>query len=615
MRSLWTSALFASGSLWVTAGQAADVKAAAAPAAESWAVLTADQVIRILDYTVDWYRTLGAQQQSASQPSDLLILYANRQTADKVMALAFDIARANAELLSSEAGAAQRAAGGSSPQALGQQQDQLDAERRTIAGEVADYERRPAGSTKALKDRLAELRGELAMVDARRNLLQTMSEFVNQSDPKSAGANALKAQIDAIAATIPTAGANPAATVAAAVPAAARAAGSGLWELGSNVLKLRGKVADIDSIDRRTAALAQTFKEIGAAPVNQLKSYGSRSDALASEAQHASGEVLTGLREQFDTLAWLYKQTASIVIPLAKEQILLRQYRHTLGSWRDATERQYEDARGQLGVRVAILLGILVVVFLIGEVWQRTVIRYVHDVHRRRQLILIRSIVVWTLAAVIVGLSFVTELSTFATFAGLLTAGLAVAMQSVLVSVVGYFFLIGKYGIRVGDRIQIGTVLGEVIDIGLVRMHLMELNSSGPLGPTGRVVAFANLIVFQASGGLFKQIPGVNLTWHEITLTLPAVADYPALKARLLSAVNQAIGEFHDEIVRQTRQIEKSTASAAADAAEPRVQMRLIDSRMEASIGYPVSVQHAAPIDERVSEALLMVITQNTQVT
>ena len=615
MRSLWTSALFAAGSLWVTAGQAADVKAAAAPAAESWAVLTADQVIRILDDTVDWYRTLGAQQQSASQPSDLLILYANRQTADKVMALAFDIARANAELLSSEAGAAQRAAGGSSPQALGQQQDQLDAERRTIAGEVADYERRPAGSTKALKDRLAELRGELAMVDARRNLLQTMSEFVNQSDPKSAGANALKAQIDAIAATIPTAGANPAATVAAAVPAAARAAGSGLWELGSNVLKLRGKVADIDSIDRRTAALAQTFKEIGAAPVNQLKSYGSRSDALASEAQHASGEVLTGLREQFDTLAWLYKQTASIVIPLAKEQILLRQYRHTLGSWRDATERQYEDARGQLGVRVAILLGILVVVFLIGEVWQRTVIRYVHDVHRHRQLILIRSIVVWTLAAVIVGLSFVTELSTFATFAGLLTAGLAVAMQSVLVSVVGYFFLIGKYGIRVGDRIQIGTVLGEVIDIGLVRMHLMELNSSGPLGPTGRVVAFANLIVFQASGGLFKQIPGVNLTWHEITLTLPAVADYPALKARLLSAVNQAIGEFHDEIVRQTRQIEKSTASAAADAAEPRVQMRLIDSRMEASIGYPVSVQHAAPIDERVSEALLMVITQNTQVT
>src|SRR5688572_33371462 len=71
------------------------------------AVMTGDQVVQILDETVDWYRTLGTQQQAATQPSDLLILYANRQTADKVVALAFEIARANAELISSEASAAQ----------------------------------------------------------------------------------------------------------------------------------------------------------------------------------------------------------------------------------------------------------------------------------------------------------------------------------------------------------------------------------------------------------------------------------------------------------------------------------------------------------------------------
>src|ERR1700726_2589030 len=77
-------------------------------------LLTADQVIQILDETVDWYRTLGTQQQNATQPSDLLILFANRQTADKVVALAFEIARANAELLSSEASAGQAAANASS---------------------------------------------------------------------------------------------------------------------------------------------------------------------------------------------------------------------------------------------------------------------------------------------------------------------------------------------------------------------------------------------------------------------------------------------------------------------------------------------------------------------
>src|SRR5215813_10966789 len=88
---------------FATWGRAQDASPAAAePQISSRAVMTGEQVVRILDETVDWYRMLGIQQQSATQPSDLLILYANRQTAEKVMALAFEIARANAELLSSE---------------------------------------------------------------------------------------------------------------------------------------------------------------------------------------------------------------------------------------------------------------------------------------------------------------------------------------------------------------------------------------------------------------------------------------------------------------------------------------------------------------------------------
>jgi small-conductance mechanosensitive channel len=204
-------------------------------------------------------------------------------------------------------------------------------------------------------------------------------------------------------------------------------------------------------------------------------------------------------------------------------------------------------------------------------------------------------------------------MSSFATFVGLLTAGIAVAMQSVLVSVVGYFFLIGKYGIRVGDRIQIGTVVGEVIDLGLVRMHLMELNQDGPLGPTGRVVAFANLVVFQASGGLFKQIPGVNLSWHQTTLKLPAVTDYAALKSKLLDAITQVVGEYREEIVRQTKEIERTTETSSNDNSAAQVQMRLADGHMEALIRYPVHLKHAAEIDERVSEAILKV-TESTHV-
>src|SRR5882724_2285752 len=614
--------LLATLRLGCAVAQAADSNAAAQDSRVS--ILTADQVIQILDETVDWYRTLGTQQQNATQPSDLLILFANRQTADKVVALAFEIARANAELLSSEAAAGQTA-DASSPQALNRQRAELTTKQKSIEDEMAEDRRRAASGKAgaALEATLLELQGELAMVAARRNLLDTMADFVNESDPKGAGANALKAHIDAIAATIPGASASPnagaGATAAPASPTVAPAppgnfaspaatARSGIWELGATALRLRNKIKAIDVVDERTTELADTFQKTSAAPLRQLKAYSARSDELAAQADSAASEALKALRSEFDRLAWLFKQTSSILIPLSEERVLLQQYRHNLGNWRDSTQRQYHDALKALGVRLGILACILAAVFVLAEVWRRAVLRYSHEPRRRYQLLLVRKIVMWAAIVLIIGLSFVTEISTFATFAGLLTAGLAVAMQSVLVSVVGYFFLIGKYGIRVGDRIQIGTVVGEVIDLGLVRMHLMELNQQGPLGPTGRVVAFANLIVFQASGGLFKQIPGVNISWHEMTLTLPVVKDYAALKERLLAAVSAVSSRYREEITRQTNEIQRSTAGAAVGDASPHVQMHLADGRMQALIRYPVHFEHAAEIDERVSEAVLQVV-------
>jgi len=221
-------------------------------------------------------------------------------------------------------------------------------------------------------------------------------------------------------------------------------------------------------------------------------------------------------------------------------------------------------------------------------------------------LLLVRRIVFWALVVAIVGFTFATELGSLATFAGLLTAGVAVAMQSVLVSIVGYFFLIGKYGIRVGDRVQIGNVTGEVMDLGLVRLHLMELSGHGP---TGRVVAFANSIVFQASGGIFKQIPGVNLAWRDLTLALPSKADPSAMKEKLLAAANQVLGEYSEDMARQTREIQKTTSLHAGGEAQTQVQLRFSASGVEALVRYPVQLQRAAEIDERISRELLKVIT------
>jgi small-conductance mechanosensitive channel len=580
-------------------------------------VLSANEVVQILDQTSEWYRTLGLQQQDPLQPSEVLILYANRQIADKVVDLVVELARADAELLSSEANAAQASAEKSTVASLNQQRDQLAAQRQSIQQELASRAAQGAAG------RAAELQGELAMNAARVNLLDTMGEFIAQRDPRSADAEALKAHIDAIAASIPLGASAPAPTAGPAPSVAPRTAApaplspgadkanarDGIWGLAKNVFDLRSKIKAIDVVDARSKDLADLFHKYSEAPRARLQSYAAGSDALASAADTANGTRLQNLRAQFDTLAWLFKQTSSILVPLSKEAVLLQQYRHNLGGWRDSVSREYHEAWQMLAGRLGIVIGLLATVYLLAEGWRRAVLRYVREPRRRYQFLLVRTIVMWVVILAIVALSFVTEISSFATFAGLITAGVAVAMQSVLVSIVGYFFLIGKYGIRVGDRVQIGAVVGEVMDLGLVRMHLMEFHGEGPLGPTGRVVAFPNLIVFQATGGLFKQLPGVNLSWHEITVPLPAVSDYAALKQRLLQAVRSVTAEYRGEIERQSKEIQDMSMSGGGGDTEVHVQMNIVDGHMQAQIGYPVHAQHAADIDERVSEAVLAVLS------
>jgi small-conductance mechanosensitive channel len=503
-------------------------------------------------------------------------------------------------------------------------QAEIDSERHLLSNARPEQKNQ-------LQAKISELQGELDLINARKSLLGTLSSFANQRDPNGSGGNALKAQIEAMAVTMPSAAnatgappitaASPAGNSApaggntAAAPLSApltaltgasssAAARFGIWDLAANAVRLSEKIATIDIIDARTAALQALFSRTSAPLISQLKALSAHGDALANQADSADSATLNEVRVQLDALSEQFKQTSAMLIPLGKEGVLLNQYRRTIGNWHDAVKGQYVNALKTLGVRIGVLAVLLALVFAAAEVWRRAVMRYIPDSRRRYQFLLLRRIALWFLVIVIVGFAFASELGSIVTFAGLITAGLAVAMQSVLVSIVGYFFLIGKYGIRIGDRVQIGDVTGEVIELGLVRLYLMELGNRGLSGPTGRVVAFANSIVFQVSSGLFKQIHGVNFIWREIALNLPPGIDYAAAKEKLKSAVNDAVKDYRDEILRQTKEIQRATASDSADDGRPRVQLTFSAAGAQAHIQYPVHLQNAADTDERVSQAV-----------
>ncbi len=249
-------------------------------------------------------------------------------------------------------------------------------------------------------------------------------------------------------------------------------------------------------------------KQFRAPQTDQLLALVRRGDQLFAAADTATPAVLAQEKQQLDQLTAQFKQTSSAMLPLSKMSFLLDLCAGNLADLRDGVKAQARDQLRQLAFRLTVLLILIAAVLGVGEVWRRATFRYVHDARRRYQFLLLRRITMWVGIALVTILTFASQLGSAVTFAGLLTAGVAVALQNVIVSMVAYFFLIGKYGIRVGDRVQIAGVTGEVVDIGLVRIHLMELSGPGESQPTGRIVAFSNSVVFQPSGGVFKQIPG-----------------------------------------------------------------------------------------------------------
>ena len=92
---------------------------------------------------------------------------------------------------------------------------------------------------------------------------------------------------------------------------------------------------------------------------------------------------------------------------------------------------------------------------------------------------------------------------------GFAAAGIAFALQNVILALAGYFAMLSPDGIRVGDRVSLqgpfAYVNGEVVEIGFVRIRLREL-AGDPPKPTGRIVVFPNSVVF--TGTFFKHPTG-----------------------------------------------------------------------------------------------------------
>jgi len=596
------------------AALAAVMGALGARAADAPAPAPAASERLILDYlneAIGWYHQQVAQAQLARDPSDAEFAAAARRQALQILQLAFAFARAEVALLPQAAeGVPATPPGQTNAAAIARAEGATASALTSAESAVASLERRveaSAGRKRALlESQLAEAKSEAELARARHDTIASFEAFLKQAGGESGGAGFLS-QIEDLERSVPeaaggVAGSAPAPTSPAAATAERPTAPSGMVALVSNLFTLGRKRERVHTATSETAALRASVDKMRGPLRDDLRSTLQRGGQFSGEAQSSDLAVLAERKRDLDQLTAHFKLVAAAMVPLGKQAVLLGTYASMLDEWRGGLDAEFDTNLRALLLRFGVLALGMVFVLVVSELWRRATFRYVRDARRRQQSLLVRRILVAAAACIMIAFSLVTELGSLATFAGFITAGLAVALQNVILSVVAYFFLIGKYGVRVGDRVQISGIDGDVIDIGLVRLHLMELRADGH--PTGRVVAFSNAVLFQSSSNFFKQLPGSNFTWHQVALTFSPGTDYRAAERQLLGAVEAVYAQYREGITRQHEDVARNL-SIRVEAPKPESQLKLNEGGLEMTIRYPVSLESASQMDDQVTRALL----------
>jgi small-conductance mechanosensitive channel len=567
-----------------------------------------------LNAAISWYRDVTGNLKPGELPSDAIFQQNVRSLAAQAVQLAFESARAEAALLSeSSAPAGSDAA---PTQNYNQMQERISqriadnqAKLETIRKQISSQSGTRRKDSVAQRDALSgQIELDKAMLDA----IQKISSFVELNTVSKEG---LEGSINELANSIPEVVAQPGSAAAktqkpaqTASPTTAKSTG-----LIGQLFTLYDQVQSLRAIDRlragnmRAIQSANSLRDPIRAEVRAIIAQGQQElPAAGSTPARANNNPQP---QDFAKLTKQFNHLSAAVVPLSQELLVLQECQSNLEQWHNSISSESKHDLIALLFRVFAIALALGIVWGLSEIWRRLTFRYVNDARRRRQFLVLRRFVMGFFFAMVVVMGFVSEFGSLATYAGFVTAGIAVGLQTLLLSVAAYFFVVGRYGIRIGDRISVAGVTGDVVDVGLVRLYIMELAGTGiDLYPTGRIAVFSNSVLFQPSTPLYKQVPGTEYAWHEVLIGIAATGNRQRLRENALAAVNSVYNEYREVLERQQGTI-GDRMEIVLKAPAPEAQFQFNDDGLALIIRYPVLLARAAEIDDRVAQALVGVIT------
>ncbi len=210
--------------------------------------------------------------------------------------------------------------------------------------------------------------------------------------------------------------------------------------------------------------------------------------------------------------------------------------------WSAQVLRQHRIV-GHLILQSCVWVLFILILMVLGDTLVRRIMSYPALERRQAQTLrMVLEVAVQAIGALFILIVLFGTPHETPTILGLTTAALTIALQDFVLAFFGWFVLMGKRGIRIGDWVEINSVSGEVIEVGLMRTTLLETGNLAERGtPTGRRITFMN--GFAIRGQYFNFSTSGQWMWDEISVSVPPSVDTHATMERILRAVEEETKE------------------------------------------------------------------------
>ena len=236
--------------------------------------------------------------------------------------------------------------------------------------------------------------------------------------------------------------------------------------------------------------------------------------------------------------------------------------------------------------RWAFLGFFIVIIFFLSRMVEKALVRSVHEnsnLYRAKKL---NRFLTYLLVFLVVTIAFSETFRGLTIFFGVAGAGIAFSLQEVIVSFAGWLAVMFGGFYKTGDRVQLGGIKGDVMDIGLLRTTVMELGQwvDGDLY-NGRVVLIANSFVFKEP--VFNYSGDFPFLWDELKIPIKYGSDYHKTESLLLKVCREDVGDLSNESRLQWKVLQQRYRLEDAQT-DPMVFINANDNWVEFTLRYVV---------------------------